>query len=625
MNSLMDFLECALALGDDATAADTARATALAARMLQQPPPQVTCRDEEELCRALEVWVLLKSTELGWTRPTADAAAATVEAEWKNLRAHVDQVMLGPDHARWRVPSKMMELKCATCDLAWYTFNMLDLAWVAVARIKCLGHRDNAWMRAWHDVPALYKPAPNDLRAFFGKYVGAIPAFKIPFTALGCGALMEVLEFAAGALLNAPPEVRRTPEWTREANFAFRGLEMRARILCAFEHDARVIGERYALNGVRVVSDDAAQQDGAGAGGAAKAKAKKYTPIAEILRDARDRDAEAREMELRLAAQRGEEDAAEAEAKGGARDAEAAQRGAQKLREKYAMQDAALEMERTWVARMMGKGDAGAAGADDGNQGPKRIRSSGGTGGAPERVVPPKTVVGITFACEVRLFTSHALRELAESAALDGVVFPELDDGDRGALARIMVWLAQRMRQVNRNNARDAFRAFVASRTCTPADFAVDKVRNPLTPSKTGVEVITRRGDAVGEMAIIPTALGTREEAALEFPRDYADFCLHRFSACGGSGPSAVEALLGGKPLGIGLPSFYESAAPKHRVFWDAGRGAYVFRCDAGNLLAFQSITECVVYTTRRKILPLKFQAGRRECDLRGMESMLFA
>jgi len=216
--------------------------------------------------------------------------------------------------------------------------------------------------------------------------------------------------------------------------------------------------------------------------------------------------------------------------------------------------------------------------------------------------------VSMRFATEVRLMTSHLLRELAESATIT-VRYPKPTSHDEAAFTSLKLWMREEISKLNAKAVRDEFRAFRAERVCSAADFGVDRTRDPTKPAGTAFEVIQKRGEVLGEdeetaRSVLPDA-PELDDMVRRYRADFADFCLHKLSSQ--TGASAL-ALLTSKCRTT--PWYTRPSQKTPLVFWDGSRLAYVCVLhddwSPQQPLAFTSVTQCLIYLVRRGELKLE-------------------
>jgi hypothetical protein len=585
---------------------DPRRFAVLAAEALEETltreawPPGASSK---VVCRMLEVFCVWATTHKSWTR--VGDANFIAQHDGSAMKATADALVYGPNKSRWKAPSQCLDSKFTT-SLGWYTYGGLDLVWVLIGVMRCA---EPGFIRGFS--ARTYGVCPRDLRIFFGPYATCSYAFKNQFTSLSCDDVVEILE-VAGFALNAPPERERTLEWVEEACYAVRALEDRARILAAFEHEPELVGETYALSDL-VGSAGGGGESAAAAAQTVDAVIKKWEEEDDIKRAQEDKLAEEREGD--------EEQELEDAGEEGTLARDAALAAQQKLAQRRKQAADARELQKKWVRHGLDAGDE----EEDEDESRKRRKRIGGDAEKEEeeeerkRIAPPRSRAGMRFVTEVRALTAHLHRSLAESEALENSIeYPELTKRERLALKEMQVWMVRGLDQMNAAHTRNTFRAFVAQRVVSPGDFVLDSVRNELTPSKTALDLITRRGDVAGdadtEVCIIPSSVDPHAASALHFQRDYADFALHRLTAQI-AGSSVVDCLVGKFP-----PSahWYEGAGRK--VFWDGARGAYFWRGEgAAPHKGFASVTECVMYVYSRGLVPLQTSFGSAKCDMRDL------
>lgn len=579
--------------------------------------------DTQRITEKYDALCVFASTEFArpGARPYVDPAAVA--------RARADRLVLGS--SRFSVPETGETcLDCVQVDMGWDVFGAVDMAWVASAVMRT---RSDRFVKTW-----LGEGNPNalarmsDMREFLGRIRKCSKTCFTPFMQLGCEGVVFGL-IAASAAYNARPEswvsTTTNVERVRQAHFMVRALVARAQFLCAYEHPAHIAGE-YALSSAVVAASDAQS-----AAEVAEAQETNGRERLQRLLDAYEAEMDLKEqMEDAADAER----SAEAAAREDADDPSAPERRREAARARaerralarrraraFAMDESGSEGDSSDSSEAEGQARAHEVEDDDDDDDEEmataaaaaaqarreRERRRKASAAASARVREPTVAVSMRFATEVRLLSSHLLRDLAESDTIR-VAHAQLTQRDEDALGHLRLWMFTEISKLNADSVRADFRAFRAERLCTTADFGVDRTRDPTKPHASALDVIQARGDTLGGDSssayhLLPE--GTDLDAIkVKYRADFTDFCLHKLSMQTGS--SALTMLAGKcrrvpwytRPRG--------AAAGIPLVFWNGSRLCYVcVRNDdwsEGSVLAFTSVTHCLVYFVRRGVIKLR-------------------
>ena len=540
------------------------------------------------ICRVLEVFGVLASTARTWSR----VGDSTFESELDGTqsKALLEEFTSSAPTKRWVVPQPCVDADY-TLELGWYSYGGLDLIWAARAVMQT---SKPGWMPEWCSTVGTL--APRDFRAFLGRFAECSSSFKIPFVHLSCAQVVDALEIV-GFALNAPPEVERSREWRAEANAVVRALEARAFILASFEHDPALVGDTYALADMFGGDRDSAQRT---------------RDLSRLTEEWEAREKLKFVQQERIALER--EGAVELD------DSDKTKR-TKPVKRKPLDETEDHTLKKLWIQRAMQDDLEEEDPQKEDEDEEAKWAALARTQEKKKKAKPlelPRARVGMRFITEVRTLAGHVIRLLAESDAVQ-VVYPQLTKEDDLVLNELRVWMTEGMSAMNATHTRNAFRTFVAERLLHPGNFVQDSIRNPLVPARSATDLMARRGDVAGDVgdhavAVLPRNTESYAKGALKFPRDFADFALHRLTSQMGQGGSVYQALVGKFPP---KASWFENGNQK--AYWDGARGAYVFRQKDGALWGFASLTEGVVYLVRRDRMPLHTP----KYDLRSIENVL--